>query len=303
LSLEAITGYFARIARLYEEISDSLGVRYLDRPHGPFFSPLSDTQIAEHYHPASLSACFATIERSVDARRLAERLRAVVRSQPEIHLRTGCTVTAVRRARPAVWEVDFDRDGSRHCDGHDVVVNCLWDGRLAIDAGLGLVPRRPWLYRYKFGVRLKLAPWMRRPPTVTLVHGAFGDVVDFPSGEIFLSWYPSGMVGTCSELVPPDWGARYDRDARRGICRDSLTALGRLCPALDDLPESIVDAASVRGGSIFAWGATDIHDRQSELHRRFDIGITSEGSYHSIDPGKYTMVPAYAVAVCDRIGL
>ena len=52
---------------------------------------------------------------------------------------------------------------------------------------------------------------------------------------------------------------------------------------------------------IFAWGATDIDDPQSELHHRHDIGIHTTGNYHSIDPGKFTMVPMFAMEVADRL--
>jgi hypothetical protein len=111
------------------------------------------------------------------------------------------------------------------------------------------------------------------------------------------------MVGTSNELVPPDWGARYDRPSLLRLCQESVDALAKVCRACDSLPDEVVESAVVVGGNIFAWGATDIDDAGSELHQRYDIGINSEGSYHSIDPGKYTMVPSYAVAVCDRIGL
>ena len=104
----------------------------------------------------------------------------------------------------------------------------MWGGRLQIDAGLGLIPNRRWLYRFKFGIRLELRSGTLRPPTVTFVDGSFGDVVNYPSGLTYLSWYPSGMV-------------------------------------------------------------------------RHDIGIHTIGNYHSIDPGKSTMAPMFAVEVTDRI--
>ena len=40
----------------------------------------------------------------------------------------------------------------------------------------------------------------------------------------------------------------------------------------ETLPE-----AAVKGGAIVAWGKTDIYDPASELHRRFEIGVTTEG--------------------------
>jgi hypothetical protein len=67
-----------------------------------------------------------------------------------------------------------------------------------------------------------------------------------------------------------------------------------------------VDAAdltdvTVRGGAIVAWGATDIYDISSELHRRYEIGVTTHGRYHSVDPGKLTMAPYFAQLLADRV--
>ena len=58
---------------------------------------------------------------------------------------------------------------------------------------------------------------------------------------------------------------------------------------------------SVKGGIIVAWGATDIDDPKSELHRRFEIGVTSAGRYHAANPGKLTMAPYFAERCADRI--
>ena len=44
-----------------------------------------------------------------------------------------------------------------------------------------------------------------------------------------------------------------------------------------------------------------IYDPASELHRRFEIGVTSTGRFHSIDPGKLTMAPYFADICAGRI--
>ena len=44
-----------------------------------------------------------------------------------------------------------------------------------------------------------------------------------------------------------------------------------------------------------------IYDPASELHRRFEIGVTTEGNYHSVDPGKLTMAPYFAEICAERI--
>ena len=57
----------------------------------------------------------------------------------------------------------------------------------------------------------------------------------------------------------------------------------------------------VVGGAIVAWGETDIYDPQSELHKRYEIGVHSRNRYHSVDPGKLTMAPYFAEKCANRI--
>src|SRR6266404_6961460 len=57
----------------------------------------------------------------------------------------------------------------------------------------------------------------------------------------------------------------------------------------------------VKGGVIVAWGQSDICDPRSELHRRYEIGVTSAGRFHSADPGKLTMAPYFAEVWAERI--
>ncbi len=60
-------------------------------------------------------------------------------------------------------------DGAGWSLGCDQVVNALWDGRLAIDGGLGLRPDRPWVHRLKYRVMVTLPDRLRgRPPAVVL---------------------------------------------------------------------------------------------------------------------------------------
>ena len=52
---------------------------------------------------------------------------------------------------------------------------------------------------------------------------------------------------------------------------------------------------------IVAWGETDIDDPASELHNRYAIGVTSDHGYHSVDPGKLTMAPLFALRCADQV--
>ena len=70
--------------------------------------------------------------------------------------------------------------------------------------------------------------------------------------------------------------------------------MSEVMPCLAALKDASLPDALVKGGVIVAWGETDIYDPSSELHRRYEIGVTSAGRYHSIDPGKLTMAPYFA---------
>ena len=85
------------------------------------------------------------------------------------------------------------------------------------------------------------------------------------------------------------------------MLKDTFRALSEIVFALRGLePESLPEAV-VKGGVIVAWGAPDLYDPRSELHKRYEIGLTSKGKFHSIDPGKLTMAPYFAQQCAHRI--
>jgi hypothetical protein len=80
-----------------------------------------------------------------------------------------------------------------------------------------------------------------------------------------------------------------------------MSAMAEFVHSLGALDPADMDEITVKGGVIVAWGDTDIYDPASELHRRFEIGVTSTGRFHSIDPGKLTMAPHFADICTGRI--
>ncbi|MSW21606.1 MAG: FAD-dependent oxidoreductase [Actinobacteria bacterium] len=177
----------------------------------------------------------------------------------------------------------------------DLVVNCLWEGRLRVDESFGIETDRPCSYRLKFGLHGAIdARTTDVLHSTTFVLGPFGDVVRFPGGRVYVSWYPECMtdrrVGT---TIPPTWYAAIAGETataeRERIVRSSLDALAALAPAVSRL--SIDEVAA---GVVVAWGSTDIDDHRSELHRRYEIGVHDHDGYLSIDTGKFTMAPYFA---------
>jgi len=177
----------------------------------------------------------------------------------------------------------------------DCLVNCLWDGRLTIDAQLGLEPGRPWVYRLKHRITGRTPAALSAMPSMTIVLGAYGDVVTWPADDsVYLSWYRTCMSGWSQDQAPPEsWEAATSgllpAVKQESICRDTMAQVERVIPGIGRIREPVVD-----GGTIFSWGETDIDDTASELHQRHEIGIAAADGYFSINTGKLTTAPYFA---------
>lgn len=260
---------------------------------------LSAAELEVDYDPDAVKAVYRTGEVSVDPLALAVAVRERVAADPLIRPFFETEVHGVQ-ADGDRMVVHFENAGDRSSDEYDHVVNALWDGRLVVDATIGLVPERSWLFRVKHYLKLNSSVAARLPST-TIVLGPFGDVVDYGDGGLYLSWYPSGMRASSSELRPPD-SIRYVPDDATATVRDGIVnGLASVVPGVGDLPETDLTAAELEGGVIFAWGTSDIDDIASGLHKRFAIGPTTVGRYHSVDTGKLTTAPLYARMVADRV--
>lgn len=292
--------FAAYLARVHDEARDA------DCGQGRYFSkdmrieprPLTRRETVDDFGEAVVAG-FSTPEIAVNMLALADRLRARIAADPRIELRLGFAVRRVED-RPGGYRV-CGVDGGRDEGDFNHVINALWGGRLAVDAARGLRPRRPWLHRFKFGIRFRLPDGMPELPSTTIVHGPFGDTVRFDDGTAYLSWYPCCMTGSSADISPPAWQSRLDAGAESELVASSFAAMAEILPALRWVDVRRLDGLQVKGGIIVAWGKTDIDDPASELHQRFAIGITASDAYFSIDPGKLTNAPLFAQECAERI--
>jgi hypothetical protein len=259
---------------------------------------LPPSLLEDDYDPAVVEAVYRTNEISIDPAALAAAVHSRVSSDPLISSVFDSEVHGARVEGRRV-AVDFTSGGARTSIEYDQVVNALWDGRLAVDATVGLVPNQPWLFRVKHYLMVR-SPKARLPST-TVVLGPFGDIVDYGNGSFYLSWYPSGLQGVSSETVLPQSLRSLPDDAARAVRSGIVEGLASVVPRVADLPAAEIAAAGLAGGVIFAWGATDIDDRASGLHNRFSIGPHTFGAYHTVDTGKLTTAPLYARMVGERV--
>lgn len=210
------------------------------------------------------------------------------------------TVTGVERS-PDSFTVHACVGGRETTHDADIVVNCLWDGRLAIDRTIGIEPPRSWTYRLKYGVHGRVRAGATPPPTTTFALGPFGDIVHRAGDAVYLSWYPECLAGfSTDDPIPDEWrppmnGA--DPDERQAdIAARTVRAMTELAPAVGE-----IDARSAAAGVIVAWGETDIDDHASGLHQRSDIGVHAHDGYFSIDTGKLTSAPMHAADLIDAL--
>ena len=299
-SAEDIGAYLRTVHALVNEATEGRDRDYFGRD---LAAPLRSWSAAEkeaEFDPAIAIAAVSTPEIAINPQVLALMLRDCIAAHPLIEVRCGRTVLGAERERDQICVLSEGQDGHSR-DRFDHVVNALWDGRLKLNEALGFRANRPWLHRLKYGVSFRLPSDVRPPPSVTIVLGPFGEVVTYGDGIIYLTWYPECLQAISTDVAPPDWETYPPEPLRSRIITGTFRALSAIVPSLCQLDAESLPQASVKGGAIVAWGKTDIYDPASELHRRFEIGVTSEGRFHSVDPGKLTMVPYFAEICAERI--
>jgi len=292
--------HYDRVERRCLELTASdPKLHYLGRRPASLWSVCSPPpQVSEDFARASVR----TQEVSLDLVQLKERVAAALASHPGISLLYGHRVDEVARNSHGFAVQGRSGEGRRWHHHSDCVVNCLWDGRLVIDAQLDLVPDRPWVHRLKHRVVGGLPESLSDIPSMTIVLGPYGDVVTRPNGEfLHLSWYPTCMTAWSTDPSPPSsWAASMQgalpTAAQQIVCRETLAAFEQVVPGISQIRNPVVD-----GGSIFCWGETDIDDAMSELHHRHDIGVLACDGYFSINTGKLTTAPYFAQQLVEML--
>ena len=295
-----VGAYLKTVHALINEAADGRNQAYFGRDLRAALRPWSVAEREAEFDPAIALAVFSTPEIAINPSVLAQILRDCVAAHPLIEVRCNRTVVRAEKERNGIRVLNDGNDGPSR-DSFDHVVNALWDGRLELNETLGFRANRPWLHRLKYGVSFRLPPDVRPPPSATFVLGPFGEVVTYGNGVIYLTWYPECLQAISTDVTPPDWPTHPPEPLRSRILAGTFRALSSIVTSLRNLNAKNLPEAGVKGGAITAWGETDIYDPASELHRRYEIGVTSNDRFHSVDPGKLTMVPYFAEVCAERI--
>jgi len=243
---------------------------------------------------------YDTCEVAINPLAMAKDMQKCVLSHPRIEVHLNSEIQTAKDNKNAI-AVFGTRDRQRFREQFDHAVNASWDGRLALDQAYGLPTHQPWIHRLKYGVSISLPLNAPLPRSATFVSGPFGEVVSFPRGLTYLTWYPVCLREITRAVKPPDWPNIADEPLRGQILSDTIFQMSEFIPALRGLTPKMFPDAVVKGGAIVAVGKTDIYDPESELHNRYEIGVTSNNRYHSIDPGKLTMAPYFAQQFANKI--
>ena len=296
---DEVSRYLVAVHAMIREASRGRSDAYFGRDLSGELRTWSASERESQFDPEVALAAFDTPEVAIDPVALTGAVRSRIEADPCIDIRLRHEVIAVEDGKG--FEVAVETPDGRVIERFDHVVNALWDGRFAVNEKRGLRPGRPWMHRLKYGVSFRLPSGASPPPSATFVSGPFGEVVSYVDGLTYLTWYPVCLQGISQEIAPPDWATYAPEPLRSRLLKETLDAMAQFVRGLGGLEAGELQDVTVKGGVIVAWGKTDIYDPASELHRRFEIGVTSTGRYHSIDPGKLTMAPYFAESCAGRI--
>jgi glycine/D-amino acid oxidase-like deaminating enzyme len=258
---------------------------------------LSAQELARTFVTEDIAAAFRVAERSVATPWLADRFVAAVAADPAIELRMDTRVTGVSPADTAGgrWRI---RTAAGNDGPFDAVVNALWEGRLAVDATLGLPAPATWSHRCRLSAFVRTSRDVS-VPSVVVGTGPFGDVKRYSPRDVYVSWYSAGLVAEGHDVAPPPRPVIPAAEQER-IIAGIFDRLGALVPAVRTVREAMA-AVRLEGGWVYAAGEGSLADPAATLHRRDRLGIYQSGSYISVDTGKYSVAPWLARQVADRI--
>jgi len=289
-------------ARYYDAVTRLVAAHpaastYLVPADQPRVERLAPRELDADYDRALIIAGFRVPERSVSTEWIADRMVTALAAQPRIELRMHTRIVRVvaptTLQRPLRVETGLGTEGP-----FDAVINALWDGRLAIDADLGLPLPATWSHRYRLSAFVRTVQPVH-VPSVVVATGPFGDVKNYTGRDLYLSWYPTGLVAEGNDVkapvVPP-----IDDCARARLLDDMFERLGALVRPVGAL-RPLVASARLAGGWVYAAGRGPLDDRRSTLHRRDRVGITRVGDYLSVDTGKYSIAPWLAQQVARQL--
>lgn len=293
VSASEVAGYFEAVTRLIA--GQPQKSRYLTPLDTLAVTRLTERELNRMADCSQVVAGFRVPERSVQTGWLADRIAAALSENPAVELRLNVVVGAVSRTSDGRCGVVTSEGG----DGpFDAVVNALWEGRLAVDASVGIPLPPAWSHRYRLSCFVRTTQRVG-VPSVVVCTGPFGDVKNYDGKTFYVSWYPDGLQVDTSVLKPTDPSPLVAAERRR-LAASMRANLATCVPWLQKVWDH-AETCSVDGGWVFAVGTGSLADPESALHRRDQIGVSRDGRYISVDTGKYSIAPWLARQIVDQV--
>lgn len=224
LSVDELVAHYDAVESLCRtRLANDPCLHYLGTRPDRLYMPLDAAELAAVSSPRRVAGGFATAELALDLPSLVDSVRGALAAEPAVRFVGSHRVTQVERSSCGfrVKGKGPESEWSLPCDQ---VVNALWDGRLTIDATVGVRTERAWVHRLKYRVLVDLPPALRRRPSATFVLGPYGDVVVYDNAVGYVSWYPVCMRGWSADLAPPE---EWDAPCRGVVPVDDATILAR----------------------------------------------------------------------------
>lgn len=301
LDVAAISAHYQAVEVAIREVEAECGDLYFGERIDQVYRQLEQREVEALYAPDLVKAAFHTCERAINTGDFARALRRILADNDRIRFSGETEILSAEPTNDGQLRVTMDRDGQKSQTTYPVVVNCLWAGRLAIDASAGFAPTYSWVFRYKASLTMRGDTSAPLAPSTTLVLGPYGDFVNFGGGEYYLSWYPRFMLGRNSDLDGRNLQSLPESIDAISMVHEGISEMSAYLPSLQAIAATN-PKFEVGGGVIFARGASDIVDPRSGLHRRAAIGVFQHGAYLTVDTGKYCTAPLFALEVADRVG-
>jgi glycine/D-amino acid oxidase-like deaminating enzyme len=294
---EAYARHTASLVREAASVSGSAS--YLTDVSSASIYRLSAAELSQVTCSCEVIAGYRVPERSVSTVAVADLISSAVSHETRITVHTNAWVTAVRRRIGGRLDVLTTTHGcSSTSETFDVVINALWEGRLAVDATLGLRPSAPWSHRFRAAVFVDA---LQGPlQSAVLCTGPFGDIKRYADGRSYLSWYSAGLLAEGHDIEPPRASANLTAHRRKKILQDTVTGLAPYFPSVRDL-STHAKGIRVQGGWVYAIGQGSLGERSSTLHQRDKFEITIDGGYISADTAKYSLAPWLARRIADTV--
>jgi glycine/D-amino acid oxidase-like deaminating enzyme len=299
----------AQLARKYQKLDYLFNEYTLQNPDWDYLGTkpefisrqLSDQQTENLYGCEAVQGAFETTELSIDTEQLRNHLCDALLNNSLITFLPNHSVKKVSK-QADLLKVSGLTLGEPFSYLTEHVINATWEGKFKLDHSFGIEKPQDLLHRLKYRVMVRIDKELINKPSATMVIGKYGDVVIRKDGTAYLSWYPAGCTDWSHKISPPlIWGkpssgsVSIEKSAQ--LSAIFLQEIEKWFPGINKSTPYLVDA-----GTIVAYGKTDVDDDRSLLHDRTNIGLKSyNGNYHSIDTGKLTTAPLFAVETVDKI--